>query len=111
MRPLTITLPPEVLHLTLYAEYFAAILAGTKRIEYRRRSERYDRMFAKPWRRVKFINGYGHHQPWMVVEIARFEKCADEWRNHLGAVIDSGNLHLLHHDTPRPSSIASLTLF
>jgi len=97
MRPLAITLPAEkTIHLTLYAEYFVAILGGEKRIEYRRRTERYDRMFAKPWRRVKFVNGYGRHRPWMVVEIARFEKRADEWRVHLGRVIESGNLDLLH---------------
>jgi len=108
---LNITLPEKPLHLTLYAEYFAAILAGTKRIEFRRRSVRYDRMFAKRWRNIKFVNGYGNHRPWMIVDIVRFEKCADEWRIHLGLIIDSGNLHLLHHNIPKPLSSASLTLF
>lgn len=86
---------PLTLHLTLYAEYFSAILAKTKRIEYRRRSERYDRQFQKPYTHVKFVNGYGHHRPWLIANIAQFEQTPDQWLIHLGDVVDSGNLHLL----------------
>lgn len=102
---------PLVLHLTLYAEYFSAILAGTKNIEYRRRSERYDKQFQKPYTHIKFVNGYGHHRPWLLIEINRFEKTSDQWLIHLGDILEHGNCHLTHRDTPRPSSNASLTLF
>ena len=102
---------PLVLHLTLYAEYFSAILAGTKNIEYRRRSEQYDNKFKRPYTHIKFVNGYGNHRPWLITEISRIEKCPNEWRIHLGPVIESGNLHLLRLDIPRTSLNASLTLF
>jgi hypothetical protein len=85
MKPLT-------LHLTLYRQYFDAILAGTKNIEYRRRSERYDQQFKKPYTHIKFINGYGHHRPWLLVEIKRFEQTPDQWLIHLGNVLSSGNI-------------------
>lgn len=81
-----------VLHLTLYAEYFSAILAGTKSIEYRRRSERYDKQFQKPYTHIKFVNGYGHHRPWLLIEIKQFEQAPDQWLIHLGDVLESGNI-------------------
>lgn len=83
------------LHLSLYAEHFSAILAGTKKTEFRRRCARWDRMMAKPFQRVRFVNGYGAHRPWMVAEITAIEQADEEWRIHLGQIMDSGNLHLL----------------
>ncbi len=83
------------LHLSLYAEHFSAIIAGTKRTEYRRRCARWDRMLTKPFRRVRFTNGYGAHRPWMVCEIQGIEQAGEEWRIHLGEVMESGNIHLL----------------
>lgn len=85
MKPLT-------LHLTLYAEYFSAILAGRKTIEYRRRCERYDKQFQKPYTHIKFVNGYGNHRPWLLVEINRFEKTSDQWLIHLGNILEHGNI-------------------
>lgn len=84
---------PLTLHLTLYRQYFDAILSGTKTIEYRRRSERYDKQFQKPYTHIKFVNGYGRHRPWLVAKIARFEQTPDQWLIHLGPVVDSGNIH------------------
>lgn len=84
-----------ILHLSLCAEYFAAILAGTKGIEYRRRCDRWDKMLARPYQTVKFINGYGAHRPWMTCEVTRIEKTPEQWLIHLGPVLESGNLGLL----------------
>lgn len=83
------------IHLSLYAEHFAAILAGTKRIEYRRRCPHWDRMLSKPFSRVHFVNGYGAHRPWLMAEITRIEMSEDQWLIHLGSVTASGNLGLL----------------
>lgn len=83
------------LHLSLYAEFFSAILAGTKRVEYRRRCARWDRMLVKPFRHVRFVNGYGAKRPWMMCDIVGIEEAPDEWRIHLGEVLEAGNLHLL----------------
>ncbi len=92
------------LHLSLCAEHFFAILAGTKKTEFRRRCDRWDGMLAKPFARVKFVNGYGHHRPWMVVAIQRIEQADEEWRIHLGEVMESGNIHLLKASSnSRPS--------
>lgn len=85
---------PLTLHLTLYAEHFSAILAGTKNIEYRRRSERYDKQFQKPYTHIKFINGYGRHRPWLLIEIQRFEKTPNQWLIHLGDILEHGNIYL-----------------
>jgi hypothetical protein len=92
------------LHLSLYREFFEAVLAGDKRIEYRRRCPRWDRMLSKPHSRVKFINGYGGRRPWLICEISRIEEAPDEWRIHLGAVLSSGNLDILNASSrSRPS--------
>lgn len=64
------------LHLTLYKQYFDAILSGEKRIEYRRRSPRYDKQFQNPYTHIKFVNDYGNQRPWLIAEIERFEKTA-----------------------------------
>lgn len=87
------------LHLSLYAEYFAAILAGTKGIEYRRRCDRWDKMLSRPYQRVKFINGYGNHRPWLICEVAGIEQTPEQWLIYLGAVLESGNLELLNRSS------------
>ena len=83
------------LNLVLYRQYFNEILDGTKKTEYRNRSGRYDKKFQKPFDRVKFVNGYGHHRPWLIADIYRIEMTDDAWLIHLDKIIDSGNLHLL----------------
>lgn len=83
------------LHLSLYAEFFTAILRGEKKIEYRRRCARWDKMLRKPFDAVHFVNGYGSHRPWMIVAIDRIEETPEQWLIHLGAVSESGNLDLL----------------
>ena len=89
-----------LINLTLYRQWFEQILAGTKKIEYRDRSERYDKKFQSPFSRslVKFVNGYGNHRPWLIAEIDHVEMTDDAWEIHLGKIIDSGNLHLLKPD-------------
>jgi hypothetical protein len=92
------------LHLSLYGEFFEAVLAGEKRIEYRRRCPRWDRMLSKPHSQVKFVNGYGALRPWLICKISRIEEEPGEWRIHLGAVLSSGNLELLKTSSKsRPS--------
>jgi hypothetical protein len=81
-----------ILRLTLYKQYFDAILSGAKSIEYRRRSSRYDKQFLKPYTHIKFVNGYGNHRPWLIAEISHFEKADDQWLIHLGNVLESGNI-------------------
>ena len=84
-----------ILHLSLYSQHFVDILAGTKRIEYRRRCARWDKMLTKGHTHMHMVNGYGAHRPWLDAKIARIEKTADNWLIHIEAVTGSGNLHLL----------------
>jgi hypothetical protein len=81
-----------LLTLSLYKEYFDQILSGEKKIEYRQRSEHWDKRLSKQYDTVKFINGYGNDRPWLVCQVTKIEKDNYEWRVHLGEVLDSGNL-------------------
>ena len=60
---------PKVLHLNLHREFFAAIAAGTKRIEYRDRTEYWQRRLeGRRYDVIQFRNGYATLAPVMVVE-------------------------------------------
>lgn len=69
MRPLTITLPPELL---------AQVRSGKKRIVSTRRNPRKDRYFAAKSPTEAKING-------VLYRIARIEETPTEWRIHLSA--------------------------
>ncbi len=59
----------NVLHLNLHREYFAAIVAGTKRIEYRDRTPYWQRRLeGRKYDVIQFRNGYATRAPVMVVE-------------------------------------------
>jgi hypothetical protein len=85
----------RILHLSLYAEFFTAILRGEKPIEYRRRSPRWDKMLRKSYDAVRFVNGYGSRRPWMDCEIVRIEETPEQWLIHISPPFASGNLDLL----------------
>jgi hypothetical protein len=59
----------NILHLNLHREFFAAIVAGTKRIEYRQRSLYWrHRLEGREYDVIQFRNGYATLAPVMVVE-------------------------------------------
>jgi hypothetical protein len=59
----------RVLHLNLHREFFAAIAAKTKRIEYRQRSPYWhSRLEGRAYDVIQFRNGYARFAPIMVVE-------------------------------------------
>jgi hypothetical protein len=54
----------EVLHLNLHREFFAAIAARAKRIEYRQRSAYWQkRLEGRPYQFIIFRNGYSPTAP------------------------------------------------
>jgi hypothetical protein len=60
---------PKILHLTLHREFFAAIAAGTKTIEYRSQTAHWkQRLEGKIYEIIKFRNGYAANAPEMLVE-------------------------------------------
>ena len=66
---------PATLHLNLHREFFAQIAAGTKRIEYRRRTPFWRRRLeGRHYDVIQFRNGYATQAPVMVVEFLGVRK-------------------------------------
>lgn len=60
---------PELLHLNLHREFFAAIVAKTKRIEYRQQTPYWaKRLEGRKYKFIQFRNGYATLAPEMLVE-------------------------------------------
>jgi hypothetical protein len=60
---------PSVLHLNLVRKYFAGIAAGTKCIEYRKRTAYWKaRLEERSYEVIQFRNGYNTKAPEMLVE-------------------------------------------
>lgn len=78
----------QILHLTLFKEYFYKIINGKKVVEYREQKSYWNKKFLKNrnYRFVKFRNGYNKDAPEMLVEIL-FIKPTDCWEIHLGKVL------------------------
>jgi hypothetical protein len=59
----------STLHPNLHRKFFAAIAAGTKRIEYRKRAPYWrKRLEGRKYNVIKFRNGYAANAPEMVVQ-------------------------------------------
>ena len=59
----------NILHLNLHREHFAAIVAKTKRIEYRDQTPHWrSRLEGRHYAVIQFRNGYATKAPEMVVE-------------------------------------------
>jgi len=63
--------PCSILHLTLHRKWFDMIASGEKREEYRAMKDYWHRRLNqfRHYDAVKFVNGYGAHRPWMLVEL------------------------------------------
>jgi hypothetical protein len=65
----------SILHLNLRREYFAAIAAKTKRIEYRDQSPYWkQRLEGRQYDAIQFRNGYATKAPEMLVEYRGFRR-------------------------------------
>jgi len=59
----------RILHLNLHREHFAAVVAGTKRIEYRDQSPHWrSRLEGRTYDVIQFRNGYASKAPEMTVK-------------------------------------------
>jgi hypothetical protein len=66
---------PETLHLNLHREFFDAIAAQTKRIEYRARTPYWKkRLENRRYKFIQFRNGYATLAPEMLVEFRGVKK-------------------------------------
>ena len=89
----------DVLHLTLYKQWFDQILTGEKKVECRNNTLYWGkRILLKLFDYIHFVNGYGKDRPWMDVEFKYTYLNWDVGKEvgkieiHLGRVLRSGNL-------------------
>lgn len=81
----------DTLTMNIRRQFFAAIVAGTKSIEYRRRSAFWKRRIeplATPFK-LRLLNGMTHPVPEAVVVVTRVtqDRGGREYRLHLGRVV------------------------
>ena len=81
------------LSLNLHREFFAAILAGEKKVEYRNNTPYWrKRLLERRYQEIHFRNGYATRAPYMRVEclgIRRPNRSSGVFSIRLGKVIDS----------------------
>jgi len=84
----------EVLHLVLMKDPFQRIMNGTKKIEYRDRTNYWNRRLQdKNIKWIYFQYAYHKNPTHMVVEVTD-TKITDRWELHLGKIIHLENKHL-----------------
>lgn len=85
-----------LLQLNLHRDFFCQILEGTKKIEYRARTDYWkNRLTGKKYTHIRFRNGYQTVAPEMVVELKKIKETRHEYQLHLGRIIRKKNLRLL----------------
>lgn len=83
----------EVLHLVLMKDPFERIMNGSKKIEYRDRTDYWKkRIEHKEYDYIKFRNGYAKNAPTMLVEYKGWNVNEDgDYELYLGKVIEVNN--------------------
>lgn len=85
-----------LLRLTLHREFFAAILDGSKVIEYRDKTDYWEkRLKSKPFTHIQFRNGYHTIAPEMTVKLKTLVETNDCYELHLGEIVDTKNLEIM----------------
>lgn len=80
----------SILELTLHREYFAAIAAGTKKTEYRKRKPYWKkRLEGRDYDAVHFRNGYLKNAPEMLVEFRGVRRIGKDYAIKLGRVLST----------------------
>ena len=85
---------PAILHLNLHGEFFAAIAAGTKKVEYRAGTSYWKkRLENRKYKFIQFRNGYATLAPEMLVKfrgVRRYGKGASAYYAiSLGRIVKS----------------------
>ena len=80
------------LSLNLHREFFCAVLDGSKKIEYRERSDYWEkRLKGKSFTHVRFRNGYLKDAPELIVVLKKIIETPDEFEIHLGKIVEKKN--------------------
>jgi len=86
----------ELLQLVLHREFFQAILDGAKTVEYRDRTDYWERRLNnREYTHIRFRNGYLTVAPEMVVELKKIKKTKKQFELHLGEIVSKKNIRLL----------------
>ena len=84
----------ECLHLVLMKDPFERIAKGVKKIEYRERTDYWNRrLWGKDIKWIFFQYAYHKNPTHMVVECTKVE-ITDRWELHLGDIIHFDNRHI-----------------
>jgi hypothetical protein len=76
----------------LHREFFCAVLDGSKKIEYRARSNFWERRLSgKKYTHVRFRNGYLKNAPEAIVVLKKIVETPDEYEIHLGKIVSKKN--------------------
>src|SRR5215211_7630842 len=80
----------NILHLNLHRRFFADIAAGTKRVEYRKRTPYWrKRLEGRKYDVIKFRNGYATNAPEMIVQFRGVRKRHRKYDILLGRVLQT----------------------
>jgi hypothetical protein len=81
-----------LLSLNLHREFFCAILDGSKDVEYRERTDYWERRLkGKKFTHVRFRNGYLKDAPEVLVVLQKIVETPDEYEIHLGKIVEKRN--------------------
>lgn len=85
-----------LLSLNLHREFFCAVLDGSKKIEYRDRTEFWaKRLTGKSFTHVRFRNGYLKNAPEVIVVLKKIVESDDCYEIHLGKIVEKKNTDFL----------------
>jgi len=85
-----------LLQLNLHRQFFCAVLDGSKKIEYRKKTDYWEKRLAnKRYTHIRFRNGYLKVAPEMIVELKKIEESGSEYELHLGKIVSKKNTDLL----------------
>jgi hypothetical protein len=86
----------ETLSLNLHRNFFSQILDGTKKVEYRNRTDYWKRRLkSKKYTHIRFRNGYQTVAPEMLVRLRKLVEKDDCFELHLAEIVEMKNTKLL----------------
>lgn len=86
-----------LLQLNLHRGFFCDILDGSKKIEYRDRTDFWEkRLTNKEYTHIRFRNGYLKVAPEMIVELMKIKATGGQYELHLGKIVSQKNTEMLH---------------
>jgi hypothetical protein len=85
-----------LLNLNLHREFFCAVLDGSKKIEYRDRTDFWEkRLKARRFTHVRFRNGYLKTAPEVILVLKKIVETPDCYEIHLGKIVEKKNTDAL----------------